>query len=56
MPQLPPGNYKVLAVDTPEFEYANPDVLQKYLSKAREISLAPNQRAKVELELVHIGD
>ena len=56
MPQLPPGNYKVLAVDTPEFEYANPDVLQKYLSKAREISLAPNQRARVELELVHIGD
>jgi hypothetical protein len=56
MPQLPPGNYKVLAVDTTDFEYANPAVLQKYLSKAKEISLAPNQQAKVKLELVHIGD
>jgi len=56
MPQFPPGNYKLLAVDTTDFEYANPDVLRKYLSRAREISIAPNQRAKVELELTHIGD
>ena len=55
MPQLPPGNYKVLAVDTAEFEYANPEVLQKYLSKAREVSLLPNQQAEIKLELVHIG-
>lgn len=56
MPQLPPGNYKVLAVDSPEFEYGNPEVLQKYLSKAREVYLLPNQKAEVKLELVHIGD
>ena len=56
MPQLPPGHYQVLAVDAPEFEFGNPEVLQKYLSKAREVYLLPNQRAEVKLELVHIGD
>jgi hypothetical protein len=54
--QLAPSNYKVLAVDSPEFEYTNPEVLQKYLSKAREVYLSPNQKAEVKLELVHIGD
>jgi Carboxypeptidase regulatory-like domain len=57
MPQLAPGTYKVLAVDrADDFEYGNPEVLQKYASKGREISLLPNQQAKIELELVHIGD
>jgi hypothetical protein len=57
MGQLAPGNYKILAVDRPDgFEYGNPDVLRKYLSKAREISLVANQRAKIELEVVHIGE
>jgi Carboxypeptidase regulatory-like domain len=57
MPQLAPGTYKVLAVDrADDFEYANPEVLQKYASKGREISLIPNQQAKIELELVHIGE
>jgi hypothetical protein len=54
--QLPPGKYKLLVVDNPQIEYANRGVLQKYLSKAREISLAPNQRSKVELELAHVED
>jgi hypothetical protein len=57
MPQLAPGTYRVLAVDrADEFEYGNPEVLQKYASKGREISLTPNQQAKIELELVHIGE
>jgi len=55
--QLAPGNYKILAVDRPDdFEYGNPEVLRKYLSKAREISLVANQHAKIELEVVHIGE
>jgi hypothetical protein len=54
---LAPGNYKILAVDrADDFEYGNPEVLRKYLSKAREISLVANQQAKIELELVHIGE
>jgi hypothetical protein len=57
MGQLAPGNYKILAVDRAEdFEYGNPEVLRKYLGKAREISLVANQQAKIELELVHIGE
>jgi Carboxypeptidase regulatory-like domain len=57
MGQLAPGNYKILAVDrADDFEYGNPEVLRKYLSKALEISLVANQQAKIELELVHIGE
>ena len=57
MSQLAPGTYKILAVDrADDFEYGNPEVLQKYASKAREISLVANQQAKIELEVVHIGE
>jgi hypothetical protein len=55
--QLAPGEYKILAVDNPdELEYANPEAVRRYLSKARDVSLAPNQKAKVELEVIRIGD
>jgi hypothetical protein len=55
IPQLAPGEYKVLAVYNPEeLEYGNSEVMRKYLSKAREVSLAPNQKAKVDLEVVRI--
>ena len=55
IPQLAPGEYKVLAVYNPEdLEYDNPEAMRKYLSKARDVLLAPNQKAKVELEVVRI--
>jgi hypothetical protein len=55
--QLAPGPYKLLALDRQgEFEYANPEVVNKYISKARDVTLLPNQTAKVDLELVHLGD
>jgi hypothetical protein len=55
--QLAPGEYKILAVDNPdELENANPEAVRRYLSKARDVSLAPNQKAKVELEVIRIGD
>jgi hypothetical protein len=54
---LPPGAYKILAVDHPErVEYANPDALRKYLSKARDLTLSPDQSAKMDLELVKVGE
>jgi hypothetical protein len=57
IPFLPPGTYKILAVDHPDrLEYANPEALKKYLSKAREITLSPDQSAKIDLELVKVGD
>jgi hypothetical protein len=55
--QLAPGEYQILAVDNPdELEYANPEAVRRYLSKARDVSLAPNQKGKVELEVIRIGD
>ncbi len=54
---LPPGEYKILAIDHPDqLEYTNPEVMRKYLSRAREITLSPDQAAKIDLELVNIGE
>jgi len=57
LPFLPPGEYKFLAVDHPEqLEYRNPDVMRKYLPRAREITLSPDQKAKIELEPVKVEE
>jgi hypothetical protein len=54
---LAPGDYQVFAFDHAEsIEYANPDVLQNYASQAAHVTLAPNQRAKVTLELIRTGE
>ena len=54
---LPPGTYKILAVDHPDrLEYANPEAVKKYLSKAREVTLSPEQSAKIDLQLVKVGE
>jgi hypothetical protein len=57
LPQLRPGGYKVLALDQLEgLEYQNPEVLRKYLFKAHDVTLLPNQTATVDLEIVHLGE
>jgi Carboxypeptidase regulatory-like domain len=57
LPFLPPGTFKVVAVDHPDrLEYANPEALKKYLSRAREVTLSPDQSAKIDLELVKVGE
>src|SRR5260370_27663208 len=54
---LPPGTYKILAVDHPDrLEYANPEAVKKYLSKAREVTLSSEQSAKIDLELTKVGE
>ena len=54
---LPPGDYKILAVDrADELEYTNPTVMQKYLAKEQEITVSPDQTAKIELELVKVQE
>ena len=54
---LSPGVYKILAVDHPDrLEYSNPEILRKYLSKAREVMLLPDQSAKIDLELARVGE
>ena len=54
---LAPGEYLVFAFDhIDDVEYSNPEVLQNYSSQAARITLSPNQRAKVALELIRTGD
>jgi hypothetical protein len=55
--QLAPGSYKLLALDRiGGFEYANSEVLRKYSSKMRDVTLYPNQKASVDLEFVQLGE
>jgi hypothetical protein len=57
LPFLPPGTFKVLAVDHPDrLEYANPEAMKKYISRAREVTLSPEQSAKIDLELTKVGE
>jgi len=57
LPFLAPGEYKVLAVDRVEqLEYRNPETMRKYLSHARDLTLGPDQKEKIELDLMKVGD
>jgi hypothetical protein len=57
VPNLAPGSYWVLAVDPwQSFEYGNPEVLQKYLSLAKEVRVSSKQTATVSLELAHLEE
>jgi hypothetical protein len=54
---LAPGDYLVFAFDHAEgVEYANPDVLQNYISQAAHVTLAPGQTAHVKLDLIRTGE
>ena len=54
--RLAPGDYKLLGVDSLDgFEFRNPEVLGRYLSKATRISLQANQQASVTVERVEVG-
>lgn len=57
IPQLAPGEYKVLAVYDPEkLEDDDPEAMGKYLSRGQHLSLAPNQKARVEMQVMRIGE
>ncbi len=57
MDSIAPGDYLVLAFDHADrVEYANPEVLQNYLSRATHVTLAAGQQAKVTLDLIRTGD
>ncbi len=54
---LAPGDYLVFAFDRVDnLEYANPDVLQPYVSQATHVTLAPNQETRVVLNLIRTGN
>jgi hypothetical protein len=53
---LAPGAYRIVAVDrVDDFAYAERDVMAKYLAQSKEVNLRPNDRATLDLELVHVG-
>lgn len=53
---LPPGDYLVFAFDRiDDLEYANPDAFAPYASQAAHVTLTPNQRAQVSLDLISVG-
>jgi len=50
---LAPGSYRVIALDrADDLEYTNPEALQDYLTKAREVTLGPKQESRLDLELL----
>jgi hypothetical protein len=52
---LPPGQYSVLLLDrVDDLEYKNPEVMSAYMSKAVHVTLEPNQKASVSVELIHV--
>ena len=51
---LAPGTYKVLALENLRgIEYKNPESVRDLLEKAQEVTLAPQQNAKIELQLMN---
>jgi len=54
---LAPGNYNVLAFDLMDgLEYANPEVLNRFLSRATHVTLLPNEERKITVELTKAGN
>jgi hypothetical protein len=54
---LAPGDYKVLAFESPEeIEYQNPDVMRKYAGKTARITLPAKGSTSVTVELIRQGE
>jgi Carboxypeptidase regulatory-like domain len=54
MSSLAPGTYKLYSFDNiGDLEYANPDVMSEYDSRAAEVTLGPAEEKDIELELIH---
>jgi hypothetical protein len=53
---LAPGEYLVFAFDqTDGLELSSMDVIETYASQAAHVTLTPNQKAQVQLDLIHVG-
>ena len=54
---LAPGEYKIFAFDRLDgLEYSNPEVLGEYASKAAQVSLLPNEKTTVKVDLIQRGE
>ena len=50
---LAPGSYRAIAIDqADDLEYANPEALRDYLTKAQDVTLSAKQESHLELELL----
>jgi hypothetical protein len=50
---LAPGNYSVVLMDGVDgLEYKNPEAMSGYMSKAAHVTLSPNQKANLSVEMV----
>jgi hypothetical protein len=51
--QLPPGDYRLLAFDTPQqLEYRNPAAMRAYDSKGQLVHVAPSEKTQVKLQII----
>jgi hypothetical protein len=56
-PAIAPGNYNVFAFDSQDgLDYANPEFLAKYASKAAPVTVTANGNASVVVEVIHVED
>jgi hypothetical protein len=54
---LPPGDYMVFAFDkVAGLEYGNLEALESYAAHAAKVTLAPNQKAQITLDLISTGE
>jgi hypothetical protein len=56
LPNLAPGSYRVLALDRPDIEYTNPDVVDRFMAQASPVDLHANDEHTVNLELIHVHE
>lgn len=57
VPSLPPGDYKVFAVNADDdFDYSSLETLQKYASQATSVKVGANENATVVVDLIHTGE
>ncbi len=53
---LAPGDYFVFAFDQADgLELSSQDVIDTYASQAAHVTVTPNQKAQVQLDLIHVG-
>lgn len=53
---LAPGDYLVFAFDQADgLELGDQDVIDTYASQAAHVTLTPNQKAQIQLDLIHVG-
>ena len=51
LPQVPPGDYRILAFDTPQqLEYRNPAAMRAYESRGQVVHVAAGQKAQVTVQ------